>query len=84
MKELLLIIPLLLSVAMSAAASGESVTVYKDPNCGCCVAGVEHLRRAGFQVSVVDSDDMAKVKAKLGVPDEMQSCHAGVADTTGK
>jgi hypothetical protein len=48
------------------------------------MAWVAHLRSSGYQVSVVDSDDMGAVKTKLGVPQDMQSCHTGVVDKTGQ
>src|SRR3546814_7321971 len=39
-----------LSVASSfAQAAGTAITVYQDPNCGCCTGWVEHMRDAGFR-----------------------------------
>src|SRR5207237_4892742 len=34
------------------------VTVFKDPNCGCCRNWVEHLRKHGFAVAVHDTSDV--------------------------
>ena len=51
------------------------IKVWKDPNCGCCTGWVEHLRRAGFTVTVTDTADMQAVKTRLGVPAELASCH---------
>lgn len=56
----------------------NAITVYQDPNCGCCSAWGTHMRQAGFQVQTVLSADMAAVKQKLGVPAALQSCHTGV------
>jgi hypothetical protein len=56
------------------------MTVYKDPNCGCCTAWVDHLNAAGFTTTVDESADMAALKAKLGVPGDLTSCHTGVID----
>jgi hypothetical protein len=67
-----------------AHAAGEAVTVYKDPNCGCCTAWIEHLREAGYKVKAVDSDDMASIKKRLGVPKDLESCHTGVIDASGQ
>jgi hypothetical protein len=67
-----------------AHAAGEAITVYKDPNCGCCSAWIEHLREAGYKVKAVESDDMAAVKKRLGVPQELESCHTGVVDASGQ
>lgn len=56
----------------------QSVTIYKDPSCGCCGSWVDHLKRAGFTTTVDDSQDMAQIKTKLGVPADLTSCHTGV------
>lgn len=52
-----------------------AMTVYKDPNCGCCAEWVKHVRKAGFTVTVRDTADMAAVKASFGVPEALHSCH---------
>ncbi len=57
------------------AASRPTVTMHKDPSCGCCTGWARHLERAGFTVRSVDSADMIAVKARLGVPEPLQSCH---------
>jgi hypothetical protein len=49
--------------------------VHKDPNCGCCGGWIDHLRAAGFAVTAIDTDRMSAVKARLGVPAELASCH---------
>jgi hypothetical protein len=51
------------------------MTVYKDPNCGCCAEWVAHVRKAGFVVAVRDTGDLATVKASFGVPSALESCH---------
>jgi hypothetical protein len=53
----------------------KAMTVYKDPNCGCCANWVKHIRAAGFVVTVRDTSDMATVKASMGVPAALESCH---------
>jgi hypothetical protein len=75
---------LLAAAATLAHAAGEAITVYKDPNCGCCAAWIEHLREAGYKVRAIDSDDMAAVKKRLGVPGTLESCHTGVVDASGQ
>ena len=49
--------------------------VNKDPNCGCCSGWVKHIQAAGFTVDVVDTGQLNRVKAKLGVPDDLAACH---------
>lgn len=57
------------------AATPVAINVWKDPNCGCCTGWAEHLRRNGFAVTVTDTAAMQEVKARLGVPRELASCH---------
>jgi hypothetical protein len=57
------------------AAEKASITVHKDPNCGCCSGWVEHLRKAGFPVTAIDTARLDAVKARLGVRSELAACH---------
>ena len=38
---------------------------------------VDHLKANGFDVTVKEEIDMAAAKKKLGVPEDLQSCHTG-------
>ena len=69
-----------LFVTPARAGGLPPIVVWKDPNCGCCDGWVQHMRKAGFSVTVRPSDNMAAVKQARGVPDDMQSCHTGVID----
>ena len=51
------------------------LNVYKTPTCGCCAKWVDHMRANGFDANVQDLPDLSAVKAKLGVPAELGSCH---------
>jgi hypothetical protein len=53
----------------------KEMTVYKDPNCGCCKEWVKHVQAAGFVTTVRDTADMNSVKSSMGVPDALHSCH---------
>ena len=75
----LLFAPLKAAAPASAVASAlPVVTVYKDPDCGCCKAWVEYLRKHGFRVDAKDTRDMESVKANVGVPKPLTSCHTAV------
>lgn len=63
------------------ADARPSITVWQDPNCGCCGGWVEHLRRNGFVATVVETADVQAVKAQRQVPAELASCHT--AETGG-
>ena len=58
-----------------ALESLPSVTVTKDPDCGCCNGWAEHLRKAGFPVAIVETRDLQAVKTRLKVPSDLASCH---------
>lgn len=74
-----------LAAASSAVHAADSaITVYQDPNCGCCSGWVDHMRDAGFQVKAIKSTDMASIKQQLGVPMALASCHTAVIDDTGQ
>lgn len=65
-------------LASSARADAlPPMVVYRDPTCGCCHKWVEHMRSNGFTVSVKDGVQLKALKAKLGVPEELASCHTG-------
>ena len=64
----------------ATAAKLPPVTVYKDPNCGCCSLWGTHLEQAGFAVRYVNSTDLAAVRAKYRVPRSLQSCHTAILD----
>ncbi|MGB3288615.1 MAG: DUF411 domain-containing protein [Burkholderiaceae bacterium] len=74
----------LASASSFAQAAGTAITVYQDPNCGCCTGWVEHMRDSGFNVTAIKTADMASVKQKLGVPSKLSSCHTGVVEATGQ
>jgi len=60
--------------AMPVAAQ-QKVEVWKSPSCGCCTGWVEHMRTAGFAVTVHDVDDVQPMKDASGVPGQLASCH---------
>jgi hypothetical protein len=60
------------------AAQPAAMTVYRDPSCGCCEAWAEIARKAGYQVRVIDHQDMAAVKRHHGVPEALASCHTAM------
>jgi len=51
------------------------ITVFKDPDCGCCKSWVDHLRKHGFDVAVRDTSDVAGAKRTGRVPEPLHSCH---------
>ena len=77
---------LALSLGMSGTAAAvqrpneSAVQVFKSPTCGCCSKWVDHMRSAGFAVTVQDlpDADLQKLKRKLGIPQSLASCHTAL------
>lgn len=69
---------LTLTVAARPASPATEIVVYKSPTCGCCTKWVDYLRKQGFAVTVHDTSGMTAVKAELGVPDAVASCHTAM------
>jgi hypothetical protein len=67
--------PAPVSAGMSTVAWIE---VWKTPTCGCCQAWVEYLQREGFTVKANDVPQTAPIRTKLGIPDDMGSCHTAL------
>lgn len=65
---------------MSLMAQGkpQTVTVYKDPTCGCCAKWVEHLEQNGFATKTIEVANVDEVKDKNRVPKQARSCHTGL------
>nr|WP_310783523.1 DUF411 domain-containing protein [Candidatus Palauibacter polyketidifaciens] len=59
-------------------AETPTIKVYKSPTCGCCALWVDHMREAGFELDVEDTDDMIDVKVDAGLPLQLQSCHTAL------
>jgi len=66
----------LLLAACGQAAQAAELVMFRDPGCGCCEEWARHVRE-GLQEDVVVREDrpMAEVKAGMGVPGGLQSCH---------
>ena len=62
----------------AAETSLPRLDVFKDPNCGCCGAWVDHMRAAGFAVTVTSVDDTTAARKRLGMPDRLGGCHTAM------
>ncbi|WP_374440685.1 DUF411 domain-containing protein [Pseudomonas panipatensis] len=78
MRRILLIAALFAGGAQ--AAEPLKIEVHRDANCGCCKAWIQHLQANGFQVEDHVESDMPALKARLGVPPSMGSCHTALID----
>jgi hypothetical protein len=64
-----------LSNAGYAQAALPKIIVSKDPSCSCCGSWVNYLRRNGFIAEIIETPNMERIKAGLGVPEALWSCH---------
>ena len=63
-----------------ATSTSKQVTLYKDPQCGCCEGYADYLRGHGFAVSVVPTHDLPLLDEKYGIPTDLQPCHLSLVD----
>ena len=61
--------------AANESVFSPAVTVFKDPNCGCCKEWIDHLRKHAFKVTAKDTTDVAAIKRSGRVPSQLVSCH---------
>lgn len=73
-KVLAALVPLAL-LACAEGAAAATLNVVKTAACGCCEGWIEHMRKAGFEVSVRNVADVTPTARRLGVPDALRSCH---------
>ena len=58
----------------AASQTQPTMTVYKDPSCGCCQEWVNHATVNGYRATIVKTD-MGPIKIKHKIPPNLQSCH---------
>lgn len=61
-------------------ANAKQATLYKSPDCGCCVKYTAYMKRRGYDIKTVTTRDMAGIKNKYNIPSSMESCHTMVVD----
>jgi hypothetical protein len=57
------------------APTRGDVTLYKNPQCGCCEGYADYLRQSGFKVKAISANDLTVMGEKYGIPDDLQPCH---------
>src|SRR5712675_147139 len=66
--------------ALSASAQAPTIIIHKDPNCACCGGWVQHLKAAGFAVTVEETANLQVVRKRLRVPADLAACHTAEVD----
>lgn len=68
-------------LALATPALAEKpMTVWRDPDCGCCDAYVDYLRSENFEVHVIDDRDFVNRSVAAGVPERGMGCHLAEID----
>ena len=74
-RFLLLAATPLAMMSLATPAAAAVINVVKTASCGCCSKWVEHLRKHGHNVKVTNVADVTPTAKRLGVPDDLRSCH---------
>jgi hypothetical protein len=64
-----------LALAAPVEAAPVAVTLYKNPECGCCDGYADYLRGHGFAITSKPTNDLAEISRKAGIPPDLQGCH---------
>lgn len=73
------VLALMLPAVLTHAAA-PAINVYKNASCGCCHLWVEHLQQNGFKVIARDVADPSDYRQRLGMPQELGSCHTATVN----
>src|SRR6266705_267595 len=74
-RRALLVTASALALTGPAHAAPIPVTLFKNPECGCCDGYADYLRHHGFAVTSEPTNDLAEISRKAGIPAELQGCH---------
>ena len=64
-----------LALNAEPAVDRGQVTLYKNPECGCCEGYADYLRQQGFKVTAMPTHDLTVMGENYGIPDSLQPCH---------
>ena len=61
-------------------SGNNKMTVYRSPSCGCCGGWIAHMKKQGFEITDIKTEDMDAIKQKYNLPSELASCHTSIID----
>lgn len=64
-----------LTAPAQAASSKPLATIFKNPQCSCCEVYGKYLRKSGYPVKIVVTQDGPLIKQRQGVPAQLEGCH---------
>ncbi len=79
-RKLMLALAPLAVLACAGSAAAATLAVTKTASCGCCAHWVEHMKKAGFTVTVRNVEDVSPTARRLSVPAKLRSCHTAEID----
>jgi hypothetical protein len=69
---------LVAGVTSLSALAAEPMTVYKSQYCGCCEQWIKHMQDNGFELKVVNTEQLEPIKQQHGVTPQLASCHTAL------
>lgn len=58
------ILSLLVVSSSIFAMEGKTMTVYKSPYCGCCEKWIDIMKKEGFKIKTIDTNEVNDIKQK--------------------
>lgn len=68
------------NIARENYTGTKAITVYSDPDCGCCSKWIAHLEKHKFDVTDIKTSEIEKIKKEYNVPPGLASCHTAIID----
>ncbi len=68
------------SISFADDLLSKDITVYKNPDCGCCVKWVDYLQSYDYKVNVINTRNVLSIKAKHNIPEKLAACHTAIID----
>ncbi|MEQ8322050.1 MAG: DUF411 domain-containing protein [Rhodospirillales bacterium] len=62
------------------ASNPKTITLYKNPQCGCCEGYAEYMRKNGYTVTVVPTHELSAMSKQAGIPEDFEGCHLSMID----
>jgi hypothetical protein len=60
--------------------ASKQITIWRDPNCGCCDAYADYMEENGYAVKRIDDRNFDKTSISVGVPAQGLGCHLAKID----
>jgi len=63
-----------------AATEPATITMFVNPQCGCCECHAQHVRENGFKVSATPTHELSAIRKRHGVHAKFEGCHIALVD----